>query len=352
MAQPLIRNLPDVAIDIVGDIHGEIDALRDLLRHLGYDNQGWHPENRRLVFIGDFIDRGIDSPAVVETIRRLTDSGNALAILGNHELNLLNNDQKDGSGWFFEKQRIREQHRYVQYKIANEKEKCEIINYINTLPIALENNNLRIIHAAWLGNHIETIKNLGNIDAKTAFSNFRANAKQAEKYQAWYSQYIEEHEFYHQHHRDENFDMPYLRAIGQYDLYHGEANPMRALTCGTECFAKTPFYAAGRWRFVTRKRWWEEYNDDCPVIIGHYWRQWYANSHVQKSLFSEDANQWLGKKKNIFCVDFSIGALWKSRMNQAMISSQNCRLSALRLPEKILVFNNGETSATQGFKQT
>ena len=49
---PLIGTLFDGPIDIIGDIHGEIDALRELLVHMGYDSAGEHPNGRRLVFIG------------------------------------------------------------------------------------------------------------------------------------------------------------------------------------------------------------------------------------------------------------------------------------------------------------
>ena len=348
MPQPLIRSLPDdCPLDIVGDIHGEIDALQDLLRHLGYDKNGRHPENRRLVFVGDFVDRGVDSVAVVRKIQHLTDNGHC-AILGNHELNLLHGDQKDGAGWFFERQREREKHRYVQYKIATEQEKEEIINYINTLPIALENKNLRVIHAAWLSSKIKQIRALGNIDAKTAFAQFRQKAKAEEKNQPWYAQYVAQHAFYHQHHRDEYFDMPYLSAVGAYDLYHGEAHPMRAVSCGTEMAADKPFYAAGRWRFVTRNPWWDDYEDDIPVIIGHYWREWNFH-HNHNKLFTALPNQWLGKKKNVFCVDFSIGALWKTRLPQSSFVAKQFRLCAFRQPENILIFNNGETSKIVDF---
>ncbi|MBQ9682343.1 MAG: metallophosphoesterase [Neisseriaceae bacterium] len=354
----LIQPLPDCPVDIVGDIHGEIDALRALLRHLGYDEMGRHPERRRLVFIGDFVDRGVDSVAVVRLIKQLTDNGH-LAILGNHELNLLRGDQKDGAGWFFEKQREREKHRYVQYKIASEPEKEEILNYINTLPIALENKNLRIIHAAWLSEPIEKIRKLGNIDAQTAFSELRQLAKEQEKNQAWYDDYQKEHAFYHQHNRDEHFAMPYLPAVGAFDLYHGQANPIRAVACGTEKMADKPFYAAGRWRFVTRYRWWDDYDDDIPVVIGHYWREWYNTPTTEPTdkwlksrneLFHEPPNHWLGKKKNVFCIDFSIGALWKTRLPQSPFSPEQFRLCAFRLPERVLIFHNGEKVKTKGFQ--
>ena len=67
----LIQPLFDGPLDIIGDVHGEIDPLRSLLRHLGYDDGGLHPDGRRLVFVGDLTDRGPDSPAVVNLIQRL-----------------------------------------------------------------------------------------------------------------------------------------------------------------------------------------------------------------------------------------------------------------------------------------
>lgn len=97
----LVQSLPQGALDIVGDIHGEHDALCALLRHLGYDAGGRHPEGRTLVFVGDLCDRGPDSPAVIEHVQRLMDAGRACAVIGNHEINLLREEAKDGSGWAY-----------------------------------------------------------------------------------------------------------------------------------------------------------------------------------------------------------------------------------------------------------
>ena len=70
VAEPLVRTLFAGPLDIVGDVHGEIDALRTLLGHLGYAEDGSHPENRRLVFLGDLTDRGPDSPAVIDLVKQ------------------------------------------------------------------------------------------------------------------------------------------------------------------------------------------------------------------------------------------------------------------------------------------
>ena len=53
-------NLLNGGFDLIGDIHGHAAPLRRLLGRLGYEETDGcyrHPE-RRLIFLGDFIDRG------------------------------------------------------------------------------------------------------------------------------------------------------------------------------------------------------------------------------------------------------------------------------------------------------
>nr|MBK7068215.1 metallophosphoesterase [Deltaproteobacteria bacterium] len=98
---PYLQRLFDGPIDVVGDVHGELDALLSLMRVLGYDERGEHPRGRRLVLLGDLCDRGPDSPGVLALARRMIEEGRAQAVLGNHELNLLREVPKHGNGWFF-----------------------------------------------------------------------------------------------------------------------------------------------------------------------------------------------------------------------------------------------------------
>ncbi|MFF7391222.1 polynucleotide kinase-phosphatase [Streptomyces scabiei] len=70
--------------DIVGDIHGCAGELEALLDKLGYVD-GVHPEGRTAVFVGDLVDRGPDSPAVLRRVMSMVGSGNALCVPGNHE---------------------------------------------------------------------------------------------------------------------------------------------------------------------------------------------------------------------------------------------------------------------------
>ena len=82
--------------DIIGDIHGCFEELSTLLDKLGYkvecDGDRFevsHPQSRRLIFLGDIIDRG---PGIVNCLRLVMDAvecGVALCIPGNHEVKLL-----------------------------------------------------------------------------------------------------------------------------------------------------------------------------------------------------------------------------------------------------------------------
>ncbi|MFD8607440.1 polynucleotide kinase-phosphatase [Streptomyces sp. NPDC059631] len=70
--------------DIIGDVHGCAAELEALLGKLGYTDGG-HPEGRTAVFVGDLVDRGPDSPAVLRRVMGMVKSGTALCVPGNHE---------------------------------------------------------------------------------------------------------------------------------------------------------------------------------------------------------------------------------------------------------------------------
>ena len=68
--------------DLVGDIHGHATELWQLLEELGYrEHDGsYRHANRKMVFVGDFIDRGPQIREVLQTVRPMIDGGSALAV--------------------------------------------------------------------------------------------------------------------------------------------------------------------------------------------------------------------------------------------------------------------------------
>ncbi|MGB7280856.1 MAG: polynucleotide kinase-phosphatase [Candidatus Acidiferrum sp.] len=86
--------------DIIGDIHGCYAELVELLTKLGYAPSQTGglgaeslafvpPTGRKAVFLGDLMDRGPDSPAVLKLVMQMLANGHAFAVPGNHDIKLL-----------------------------------------------------------------------------------------------------------------------------------------------------------------------------------------------------------------------------------------------------------------------
>ena len=79
--------------DIIGDVHGCLDELGDLLTALGYEpasESGWEsPAGRTAVFVGDLVDRGPDGAGTLRLVMRMVHGGVAFVVPGNHDLQLL-----------------------------------------------------------------------------------------------------------------------------------------------------------------------------------------------------------------------------------------------------------------------
>jgi serine/threonine protein phosphatase 1 len=74
----------------VGDIHGRLDLLDDLLQRIEDDNASRSRARVTIIFLGDLIDRGPQSAQVVERLRRYRPKfAKTVFIMGNHEEVLL-----------------------------------------------------------------------------------------------------------------------------------------------------------------------------------------------------------------------------------------------------------------------
>jgi protein phosphatase len=87
--------------DIIGDIHGCYDELVILLGKLGYhmevipyDYNGFghkitHPDGKRVIFVGDLVDRGPRIADVLKIVMSMVKSNIAYCVIGNHDDKLL-----------------------------------------------------------------------------------------------------------------------------------------------------------------------------------------------------------------------------------------------------------------------
>ena len=77
--------------DIIGDIHGYATTLEVLLQTLGYANvQGCYTHrdpSRKVIFLGDLVDRGPRQVDTVNIVRSMVEAGHAYCVMGNHEFN-------------------------------------------------------------------------------------------------------------------------------------------------------------------------------------------------------------------------------------------------------------------------
>ncbi|TWT08723.1 metallophosphoesterase family protein [Reyranella sp. CPCC 100927] len=87
-SRPSVARVPDgTRLYAVGDIHGRDDLLDQLLQAIGRDAQSARDDARRvLLFLGDYVDRGLGSRQVIERLlRRPLEEFETIHLLGNHE---------------------------------------------------------------------------------------------------------------------------------------------------------------------------------------------------------------------------------------------------------------------------
>ena len=116
---PVDRRDEHGPFDLIGDVHGCYDELRTLLDRLGYrvdedtrrdrgrfrvtppQRGSAETNDRKLVFLGDLVDRGPNVPEVVRLAMDAVDSDAAICIAGNHEYQMLRrfDDPNASDGW-------------------------------------------------------------------------------------------------------------------------------------------------------------------------------------------------------------------------------------------------------------
>jgi hypothetical protein len=235
-------------VDVIGDVHGMIETYRALLSALGYARRGgkWgHPAGRRLVQLGDLVDRGPDPLGAVELTREIVESGAGDFVLGNHEVNAL--------GWFVGAREQtaghRKQFQSTLRQIDEDPRRWDrCADFLRSQPLKLERYGMRFVHAAWMPDAIEGLPPVLADDEG-------------------------------------------VRQTGKGGRYHGAIQDA----------LKGPETAAPEWhdehgikRRKRRIRWWDAYDPAAPTVcFGHYW--------------FTGAPHPLGPGGNAICLDYSCG---------------------------------------------
>lgn len=151
-------------IDFIGDIHGYAEKLKELLHKLGYtNNKGiYSSKERKVVFIGDYIDRGPKIRETLEIVKAMVDTGNAIALMGNHEYNALCFHFNKTNGGHLRKHLIKNiiQHYETLKQFQNRQNEYEkYIEWFKTLPLYYETEKCKAVHACWDNKNIQYLRN-------------------------------------------------------------------------------------------------------------------------------------------------------------------------------------------------
>ena len=277
--------------DIIGDIHGHADTLRALLGKLGYTERGGvyeHPE-RRVVFVGDFIDRGPKIRETLQIVRGMTDAGNALAVLGNHEWNALRFHTAGSDGLPLRPHTPKNiaQHRATTDQFAGPLagEWREWLDWFRNVPLCLDLGGIRVIHAAWCADSVAKIG--GRLFADDTF--FRESGAEGTSLHAAVStllagpeallpegvEFIDKEGHAHEDIRARWFSPEHREGVTYRELVFPPSAEPPQVAVPAEILEKVPYYG----------------ENEPVVAFGHYWLP---------------PGQPVPQAKNAVCVDYSV----------------------------------------------
>ncbi|MGB1237081.1 MAG: metallophosphoesterase [Pseudomonadales bacterium] len=163
--------------DIIGDVHGCGLALRLLLSRLGYSKRNGvyaHPK-RKVVFLGDIIDRGPRIREALHLVRDMVDAGHAHIVMGNHEYNYLSySTSGEEVSMPYLREHTKRHQRILQEtlnQLANHpNDRKDFYQWMMQLPIFLEFQDFRVVHACWDQTIIdEVLRVMGSNTINTQF---------------------------------------------------------------------------------------------------------------------------------------------------------------------------------------
>lgn len=127
---------------VISDIHGCYEELKDLLFFLEEEGE-YNKDTDKLIFLGDYVDRGKDSRLVVKFVRELQENNpNVIALMGNHEDMMIDHYRGFDSWW-----RFNGGDKTIKSYAGFNNQLRSDIKWMENLPLYYEDENFIYVHA-------------------------------------------------------------------------------------------------------------------------------------------------------------------------------------------------------------
>ena len=152
--------------DLIGDIHGCGNSLKHLLIKMDYVHKKgcYRHAQRKVIFLGDIIDRGPRIREALHIVKDMVDQGQAEIVLGNHEYNAMCycTQGRKNSGLPFLREHNARHHRLIRETLDQfqsfQSEWDAFLSWFHEIPLFIEKEHFRVVHACWDDHAIERLK--------------------------------------------------------------------------------------------------------------------------------------------------------------------------------------------------
>ncbi|SFB86934.1 Calcineurin-like phosphoesterase [Marinospirillum celere] len=164
----------DLHWDIIGDVHGQLPLLLQLLKELGYEALGdhWRHSQCQAVFVGDVLDSGPQMGATLQLIQRMVQAGAARMVVGNHELELLAFLYRRGFTELAEadpeavlecllKSLVSDYIRLASDLSDQPEVLWQLLCWLQQQPLWIDEPELKVVHACWDTTALQTLQKAG-----------------------------------------------------------------------------------------------------------------------------------------------------------------------------------------------
>src|SRR5690606_10801998 len=154
------------------------------------------------------------------------ESGQAFAVMGNHELNLLRGDRKDGNNWFWDVINPDED-KFEPYRRVAPDQRERILAFLASLPLMLHREDLRIVHAAWDEDSVSRLMACSGVPLLALFDEWEADTDARLEETGLLAESEVEIRQWSQALTDADQSVPLLETKGRSDAFRQANNPIR-----------------------------------------------------------------------------------------------------------------------------